>query len=161
MNKPHIEWQRDNVTKYSNINRMKNGLRKSYFYENNCKHDKTVEEVECLLCGSFFDCCDICYMDFSKSDVTPKTYDDLACPDCLEKCIKCNKFIVDDDGSRSDVYPYDLYCEECAESIGDTYDDPNELNKDDNSDDDDDDDDNSDDNSDDDEAEEDEEDEDN
>ena len=40
MNQAHIEWQRDYVTKYSNINRMKNGLRKSYFHENDCAHDR-------------------------------------------------------------------------------------------------------------------------
>lgn len=127
MNQAHIEWQRDYVTKYSNINRMKNGLRKSYFYENDCDHDNTKEEVECFSCKSLFDCCDVCYMDFTESGVSPETYDDLVCPDCLEQCINCHKFITEDNGSRSDSYPYDLYCTDCAESIGDTYDEPDEL----------------------------------
>lgn len=128
MTEAHIEWQREYVTKYSNINRMKNGLRKSYFYETECQHHKdTLEEVECILCKSLFECCDVCYMDYAESGVNPETYDDLVCPDCLEKCINCNKYITDDNGSRSDVYPYDLYCIECANLAGDTYDEPEEL----------------------------------
>lgn len=128
MNEPHVEWEREYLTKYSNINRMKNGLRKSYFYETNCRHQKnSLEEVECPLCSSLFDCCDKCYMDFTQSDVIPETYDDLVCPDCLEQCKECKKYITDDNGSRADVYPYDLYCHQCASNFGYTYDEPGEL----------------------------------
>lgn len=139
MNEPHIEWEREYIIKYSNINKMKNGLRKSYFYETNCRHQKSsLEEVRCPLCRSAFECCDKCYMDFTQTDVMPESYDDLVCPDCLEKCHECGKYITDDNGSRADVYPYDLYCDDCANKLGNTYDEPDELTMEPNNDEDDD-----------------------
>jgi hypothetical protein len=128
MSEAIIEWHRKYVTKYSNINRMKNGLRKVYFYENNCKHQKnSLEEVDCPMCHTEFECCDKCYMDFTESGVKPETYEDLVCPDCLEQCKNCQKFITDDNGSRSDAYPYDLYCNTCSDDMGVAYDNPDEL----------------------------------
>lgn len=137
MSKAHTEWQREYVSKYSNINKMKNGLRKIYFYENDCEHDDSVEEVECPLCQTLFECCNECLMDFTRSDFDENNskdiYDDLVCPDCLEICFQCHNFITDDQGSRADSYPYNLYCNNCAEENGVTYDSPEELETDDDS----------------------------
>jgi hypothetical protein len=128
MSKSNIEWQRQYVIKYSNINKMKNGLRKVYFYENDCKHQRnSLEEIDCPMCRTEFECCDKCYMDFTESGVKPETYEDLICPDCLEQCKSCQKFITDDNGSRADTYPYDLYCNDCSNDMGVAYDNPDEL----------------------------------
>jgi len=128
MTTPHVEWQRDFVIKYSTIARMKNGLRKTYFYETECKHQKkTLREISCPLCHALFECCQKCCKDFSESDVEIKTYNDLICPDCIEQCHQCKIFISEENGSRNDEYPYDLYCTPCANKMGYGYDSPDEL----------------------------------
>lgn len=131
MSAPHIEWERKHVVKYSTIARMKNGLRKTYFYETDCRHQaKTLQELACPLCDALFECCQKCYNDFSESDVNAESYDDLICPDCIEQCHKCKKYVAEENGSRNDVYPYELYCVSCAENLGFCYDSPDEFSKD-------------------------------
>lgn len=130
MSNPHIEWERDYVTKYSITARMKNGLRKTLFYETSCKHNtKTLQEIPCPLCNALFECCQKCYNDYSESDVTVESFDDLICPDCIDQCYKCKVFLSDENGSRSDIYPHDLYCTPCANELGFCYNSPDELSQ--------------------------------
>ena len=128
MSKSNIEWNRNYVTKYSNITKMKNGLRKVYFYENECKHhSKSYQRLPCPLCQSLFECCRKCYADFSETDVNVESWEDLICPDCIEKCHKCCIYVSEENGTRSDNYPYELYCDPCANQLGFCYDSPDEL----------------------------------
>lgn len=128
MSRPHVEWERSNVVKYSNIARMKNGLRKTYFFENECQHDEdTLTKLSCPICQGEFECCQNCCMDFAEDDVTINDWEDLVCPDCLEQCHQCHIFTSEENATRNDQYPYELYCVACAESLGDCYDEPDEL----------------------------------
>lgn len=141
MSRPHVEWEREFVTKYSNISRVKNGLRKTYFYENECKHHlKSLNQLECPLCQSLFECCQRCYIDFCESEIEVESWDDLICPDCIEQCNNCQLYITEENGSRESDYPYDLHCLNCDNDNNDNnyYDghDDDEDNEDDEDDDD-------------------------
>lgn len=116
MSEAHVEWKRKYVTKYSTLARMKNGLRKTYFSENNCNHDtKTIQELECSICESSLECCRKCYKDFTEDNVAIDSWDDLVCSDCLESCHKCGTIIAHDNGIRSDEYPHEFFCQDCSE----------------------------------------------
>jgi hypothetical protein len=129
MSKTIVEWKRQFVTKQSEITNMKNGVRKEYFYDNKCRHNKTIMGLKCPICKSSFECCQKCYLDFCEDGIEVNGWDDLICPDCLEQCQQCKKFTCEAGGSRSDSYPFNLYCATCAKKLGICYDSPDELIK--------------------------------